>query len=919
MNILRKLTLKNLRLNKTRTLVTIIGIILSTALITAVAGVASSGQMSLFNIAVHHNGDYDLKLTGKFNDKTAEKLQNNRDVESVYKYGVVGTAEFESKSKYRPYLLVVGVSENAFENCYKCELESGRFPAKTNELLLTPDFVKNSVKKYKVGDTIKLEIGERWQKGKIDPDNIPTSSDKNGMYLIASENDVMKDEEFIGEFTKEYKIVGIRSDAAALEGSNMGGSVKIFTAADFSAAAQHSNYYDYNSLNLNFTDSAEHDYIRVTSEITGIDEKYVNGCITGFFEQNKDEEEAYGQLEKANFGTETFDINKEVLHYKGLALKETNSRILFGLSAVVIVIILISSIFIIRNSFAISITEKTKLYGMLSSTGATPRQIRHNVLFEAFILGLIGIPLGIGLGVGVTALLILMCNTLLAEMLNGYTLTFAVENYAILGSAILGILTIFLSTVIIALRASRISPIEAIRSNNEVKVGKKRYKTPKLISRLFGTGGAIAWKNLKRSRKKYRTTVISIVVSVAIFISVFSLVQSLVSYSRTYYQTVDFNLYVRCNATPELAERARSFDEVNKAVYRNDESSFAISVDRSRLADGIESKSTSLWSDEKDFKELFLSSDGKSVELTELDFLTLDDYSYRELLKLQGLDYNSIKDKGIICNSVTLMDKYGYSTGKTTKLLKSVDGLTIEGVRVLEDENGKTESETLKLEIGGELNEKKLGKIGSILGGTGVIVSPEWFEKHITNSKYKSENIQIPFLYIDSSDADKTEQALTQISDGLYIHNEEKQARMMNAFALVIQIFVYGFILVISLIGLTNIFNTITTNMRLRNKEFAMLRSVGMTDREFNRMIRLESLLYTTKSLVYGIPLGLIGGYIAYRVFEENNGQITYSFPWLAIVISIVAVMLVVWMIMRFSIGKVRKQNIIETIRNDNI
>ena len=156
MNILRKLTLKNLRLNKTRTLVTIIGIILSTALITAVAGVASSGQMSLFNMAVHHNGDYDLNLTGKFDDKIAEKLQNNRDVESVYKYGVVGTAEFEAKSKYRPYIRIVGISENAFENCYKCELESGRYPTKTNELLLSPDFVKNSVKKYKVGNTIKF-------------------------------------------------------------------------------------------------------------------------------------------------------------------------------------------------------------------------------------------------------------------------------------------------------------------------------------------------------------------------------------------------------------------------------------------------------------------------------------------------------------------------------------------------------------------------------------------------------------------------------------------------------------------------------------------------------------------------------------------------------------------------------------------
>ena len=83
---------------------------------------------------------------------------------------------------------------------------------------------------------------------------------------------------------------------------------------------------------------------------------------------------------------------------------------------------------------------------------------------------------------------------------------------------------------------------------------------------------------------------------------------------------------------------------------------------------------------------------------------------------------------------------------------------------------------------------------------------------------------------------------------------------MMNSFSLLIQIFVYGFILVISLIGLTNIFNTITTNMRLRSKEFAMLRSVGMTNREFNRMVRLESLFYAVKALLIGIPLGVLGG-----------------------------------------------------------
>ncbi|MBR1731961.1 MAG: ABC transporter permease, partial [Ruminococcus sp.] len=711
-------------------------------------------------------------------------------------------------------------------------------------------------------------------------------------------------------FEKSYKVVGILSDDGALAGKSYGGAIDVFTAADFSKNAQHSKYYNYNDLYLNFTESAERDYIRVTSEITGIDEKYVDGIETGFFDRDEDSEEAYKQLKKANFGIEMFNINNEVLHYKGLALSESSSQILFGIASFVIVIILISSVFIIRNSFAISITEKTKLYGMLSSTGATPRQIRHNVLFEAFILGLIGIPLGIGLGVGATAVLILICNTLLNEALNGFSLVFAVEPYAIIASVLLGIITIFFSAIIIALRASRIPLIEAIRSSNDIRVKKsKRYKTPKLISVIFGIGGSIAWKNLKRSRKRYRTTVISIVVSVTVFLAVFSLTQSMVSYSRLYYQEVDYNLIVSENIKPETAERAREFTEVDKAVYRNEVSSYCIRVPVNRLVTGIEDKNICYWTGREDYKE-WLSEDGKSVDLM-LSFTTLDQSSYRELIKILGYDYDDIKNKGIIANYAYLFDKAGYNTKNTTQLFSSTEGMRLKGYN---DEGIK--HSTVSIEIGGEFNSpEKLGKFKQIIGGESLIVSPEWFAE---NTDIEN-NIYNDIVFINSSDADKTEQALTEIYDGLYMFNNEKQMRIMNAFVLVIQIFVYGFILVISLIGLTNIFNTITTNMRLRNKEFAMLRSVGMTDREFNRMIRLESLLYTVKSLMFGIPLGLIGGYIAYRVFETNNVEITYTFPWIAIVISIVAVMLVVWMIMRFSIGKVRKQNIIETIRNDNI
>ncbi|MEI3435371.1 MAG: FtsX-like permease family protein [Clostridia bacterium] len=146
----------------------------------------------------------------------------------------------------------------------------------------------------------------------------------------------------------------------------------------------------------------------------------------------------------------------------------------------------------------------------------------------------------------------------------------------------------------------------------------------------------------------------------------------------------------------------------------------------------------------------------------------------------------------------------------------------------------------------------------------------------------------------------------------------EESIRAENAVVLVISIFLYGFIGVITLIGITNIFNTITTNMNLRKKEFAMLKSIGMTKKEFNRMIRLESIFYGVKSLVIGIPIGLVLSYGMYNVFR-NSMEIEYVLPYKSIVVAVIFVAIVIGIIMRYSMSKINKQNIIETIRNDNI
>ena len=179
-------------------------------------------------------------------------------------------------------------------------------------------------------------------------------------------------------------------------------------------------------------------------------------------------------------------------------------------------------------------------------------------------------------------------------------------------------------------------------------------------------------------------------------------------------------------------------------------------------------------------------------------------------------------------------------------------------------------------------------------------------------------------LLLDVENADAAEEILSKESfEGsgtvTFFNNMERVVSGMRALILLIEIFVYGFILVISLIGLTNIFNTITNNIKLRQKEFATLLSIGTTKKEFNRMVGLESLLYTVKSLLIGLPLGLGAGVVIYLMYGQTLGGMSYIFPWKAVLISILVVLILLWVIMRFSIRKVSKMNVIETIRNDNI
>ena len=173
---------------------------------------------------------------------------------------------------------------------------------------------------------------------------------------------------------------------------------------------------------------------------------------------------------------------------------------------------------------------------------------------------------------------------------------------------------------------------------------------------------------------------------------------------------------------------------------------------------------------------------------------------------------------------------------------------------------------------------------------------------------------------MDSSNPDKLQDEIEEIlqNENYNINNINENVKMMTNLYILVGIFLYGFIIVISLIGVTNIFNTITTNMNLRRQEFAMLKSIGMTSKEFKRMIRLESIFMGAKALLFGIPIGLGLSYLEYKPLVGEQG-LPFEIPILAIIISIIVVYLLITILMKYSMNKINKQNIIETIRNENI
>lgn len=849
MSILNRLTIKNLRLNKKRTIVTIIGIILSTALMVGIGLLFSSFQDLMIRDTIGYSGKYEAK----YNDVDLIKLNDIKNKNFTYFYEKpIGFSKIESSNEYKPYMYITSVNKEYFN---ELKLVDGSFPKNENEIVISNHVITNGELNYKVGDIATFRYGKRNIEGN---DTLANSELVDGEFLT-------------NEGTHTYKIVGI------VDRSNF----ESYSASGYTAFTLDVNS-DKGNANLYVMFNKNKKIIKQSEELAK--------------ELNYDGDINYNSTLLALYGESTYG---NVMSSMG------------GMMIIMLSLVSIGCIIVIYNSFAISVMERKKEFGLLSSIGATKRQLSHTVFFEAVVVGVIGIILGIiGAYIGIGCV-ILIINNLISDMLE-YKLHLVTNPLFIVIPVIFMIVVIGVSAFIPSRRASKVSPIEAIRQNDDIKINKKKIRTSKLVLKLFGIEGEIALKNIKRNKKKYRVTIVSLFISIVLFISFSSYMNYTLNTASSVMGEVPYDYQISYFGDDPNNDK-EALDKINEIVKSSDVKEY-VSYSVSNLS--IIGNYT--YSDEYlDFYKNAYGDDGikalNNLKYQYISIYILDDNSYNKYKKLIGLD----KD------SVILLNKFkGVSYGNNKRVNYNIPVINNGNINIKicnfdNDEDVDTTKYCNNNIDNIFVTNKSFDLIEefSYMDDFKLIVNKKLYDSISDSSTHYT---QFNIISDNTNNIDKLTKELDKYSNVNYTNIKEAM-KQANNLILVVKILMYGFISLVTLIGVTSVFNTISTSMALRKREFAVLRSIGLTNRGFNKILFFESLFFGMKSLIFAIPVSIGITVLIHYALADMVSISTIIIPWKYIIISIVSVFVIVLLTMMYSTSKIKKHNIIEQIREENI
>ncbi|MFR5367113.1 ABC transporter permease [Intestinibacter bartlettii] len=860
MNLYTSLTLRYLKQNKRRTLVTIIGIILATALICGIGNICTSFMDYQMRNEIQSNGSFYVT----FNNIDKEKADIITKSSGVSEYGYkkdLGSIILDKKNSTS---IDINVFDKNTINSFQITLKNGSYPKNQSEIIVTEDLLNKWNKK--IGDKITLNLGELIY---------------DDMGIISKLKNPQK---------TTFKIVGTLDKAPY--------NSKLFAIAGF----------DINSVDKN----EKFDVSICTKNPKDIYKTAISiGENIGLAQADETNDEDYSYNDQTSMYYKDIKFNEGLLRLLGASSYDNINTTLILIVGLVASLVIIATIATIYNSFSIAISERKKQFGILNSIGATKSQVMKLVFLEGFLVSIVGIPIGLLSGTIAIDIVFKVIKTFFKTSAFGeLELRVVFSPIVLIISTLVILLTIFISALIPAINAAKISPLEAIKNSSNLKVGK--IKSSKLVKKIFKTEGELAYKNLRRNKGKFRITLFSLIISIVIFISFNGFVDMFIEANQINYGTITNDLTLYENKLFTKEEVQNTINELKKINGIKD-----IAIDKGyNLNVHVDEKNIN-----KDLRESLKQSDYVDMDNSTYNFInsrlsTPGDFSISNI-KLSEGKFN--KETAKAENGVILV-RYSYQESLAKKgkvvLTNYKVGDTLNCTVYSYDSDGNEKQKEVKLKILAITDEILTGNKQYPETSFGVVA----YDDLIPSLGIKDDESSSNSYYVATNQEKSTRDEVKKVAEenNLSVIDSIDEAQKLEQTMNVMKIFVYGFIVVISLVSVTNIINTISTNINLRKREFAIIKSIGVTPQGFKKMIYMESILYGILSLLYGIPIGICMNVLMNKILE---GVITVQtlIPYKAILICVVAIFIITFIASYIPLKKISKENIIDNIRQESI
>lgn len=990
-HVVRSFTLRNLAKNRARSIVTIVGIALSCALLAAVLLCVSSLTAYMRDVELARDGAWMARVTTTDEDAIA-RARSDGQVSGLTDLTYVGQMQSFDAGKEDPIdavaarLQIQAIDSDLTQLC-TIQLCDGRLPQNSHEIVLNKKYqgtTELTDQPCELGSTFSGELALRCLAGdearRFDLDTSFGGFGEEGLVPSGVEATYT----VVGFYDTDWSatLTWSADSALALESGQVVAPSQSYEGTVVASIQAFSPAFTYADADLVTAQGALGEEVDHTVYLA------TQGIST------------VGDLETlvgSYFGTDT-TISTHSSLLRCLFMTDSRSlwETLYQLAGIVCVIIVIASASLIFNAFAISVAERTRQFGLLSSIGASKRQIRAMVFWEALALAVVGIPAGLLLGVVGSAVVLGSISGQLASVLGATTdfpvpFTLSVDAFSLALAALLALVVVMLSAWVPSRRAASVSAVEALRNVNDVRLSRRQLRRARSCAsdpwkprafevgaHVLGMPGALASRSSSRGPAKARVASASLAIAIVLFVTAGSFGDALKAIAGATTEEYDYDISVSAYSDQDgdVSRAQAVYQELCDVGGVQGKGAIA-------LVSLPASMPVSMAGD-----DVYGYDDGTGAFQYQASLVFVDDEAYRTYLDQLGLNADEYLDashpKALAYNETGHNGGVGYANlheyaGTGTVSLFSYDlpaeasargplyeslyasdgsyaadaagvwemaaseyeysgssdeGASSEGSGADSQANASDTSQTVRyprseyakpfadIEVGAVVDEKPQGMSLNVQAG---LIVPMSFAKTLFGQNNLAaaaiDGGSLGFAaYFDADDPAQATSAMYNVMNdsdflGYSVFNVDEQVKSQTDMVTVVNTLSYSFAIILALVAVANVFNTLVSSLLLRQREFAVLQSVGMSRAGVRRMVMWECVRFGARGLICGMAVSFVVALLLHRAMELSFRGLGFTMPWVSVAIAFAVCILVTLLACAYGLKHAKTDNVVEALR----